>query len=129
MREDLPVVTKEHWKARINHARRIERACIIIAEKLGITSGKRHGDYHDYSDELVRIRYDDYGNNLDVFIQGKQVLNTQLGNILSFDPYPIQWCKHVVNLARPLFAAEKAEKELKEFEKQKAKLQAWGFFK
>lgn len=120
--------TELQWKARSAHGRNIARACKLIARKVGYSYRKKHGANWIYQDIILEIVYDDYGSNIAVTLNdGKYVLSTQTGNLNHFNPYPIEWCKHVMALFKPLYAAEIAEQELQEREERLEHLRKWGF--
>jgi hypothetical protein len=59
-----------------------------IATELGTRHGKKHGawwKFHD-ADHDLRIAFDDYGNNVEVYIHKQRVLNVHLGDITGYYP-------------------------------------------
>lgn len=92
----------------------LDHKAITIAQELGTTKEKKHGAYHVYDDKHLGIRWDDYGNNLEVHYEGEVKLSTQLGE-LNKAILQSEWIGH---LFRVWTEAEKKQ-VLKEIERKR----------
>lgn len=106
-------------------ARSLLSSLSIVALKLGIKYPKKHGSNFVYDREGIIIIVDTYASNLSVSYKGDRVLTLHLGTITGFVKGP--WVETVQELAVPLMAAKKAEKEAKiRRERAESLLKNWG---
>jgi len=122
---ELP--TEEQWKKRIDHGLRIAEyaRCIAIAGSDLLGACK-------YTDEFVSVYYDMVRHDVIVKLllpdcKTKEVLRIRSDHINFFNPYPIEWCKHIVKLGKAAKLSLEAEAKAKEEKEQREMLTLWGF--
>lgn len=74
--------------ARRVQARPFASMARTIAKELGTRHGKKHGAWWKFQDTEhdLRISYDDYGDNVEVYVRKQRVLNVHLGDINGYYP-------------------------------------------
>ena len=126
-------------KERIAEARRLRiyEMAMLVATELGSKFWKVHGNYHVFpritEEEFRRldprrykllIIYDDYGANMEVFLEGRKVFDASLGEITLY--VPGSWVNQLINLYKAA-KIEAAKKRVKaELEAIKKEALRWG---
>jgi hypothetical protein len=117
---------EEVKRQRVEEAKRLRLAekCATIARVFGEKAFKGHGYLYTYRGADITIVYDDYGNNIDVFLSGRQVLDVGGGVVELY--VPGGWIDKVEELYREAAELEKARRRAEEMRKLLEEAEKWG---
>lgn len=115
---------RELVKKRSEQGRKLFKPAKFLALKRGKKYPKKHGSVFVYTDKILEVRYDDYGANLSVRVNGQRVLDFHLGHITSF--IPDTWVGHLQELAAPILAQEELRIIERQRESEAKYLEKWG---
>lgn len=85
-----------------------------VARRLGKESPKKYGSYWFFCRGGLKIIWDDYGSNLDIYYKDQQVFCVHLGDIEAYRPDVGEWLELLRRIYEdevvPKIEAEEAEK-------------------
>jgi hypothetical protein len=122
LREEIERIKRQ----RIEEAKKLRLAekCTTIARVLGKSAYKGHGYLHTYQDAGITIVYDDYGENVDVYVNGRKVLDVHRGEVELY--VPGLWVQRVEELYRSAAEVEERRRIEEELARILEEANKWG---